>query len=159
MGGGGESISSSNEASATRFLFARQVDDHHQKDVFDDGGRATDDASAIKTGARQSEQRSWRARGERPDKKKHEQEEEGKEKGGDGGEGEGEGKGKDGGEEEEEVEPSVLEKILPTFPAAWRQVFVQVEAVSGLVQPFAAKGHVLSARVFWNGQEVRTRTS
>ena len=98
-----------------------------------------------------------------PDKKEQPQEEEGNEKEEEVGEGiEEEGKREEGGEEakeEEEKEPSALERILPAFPAARRQVFVQVEAVSGLIQPFAARGHILSARVFWNGEEVRTSTS
>lgn len=59
-------------------------------------------------------------------------------------------------EEEEEEEPSALEKILPRFPASRKEVFIQLEAVLGLLPPFTARGSTMSARVFWGGQEVRT---
>lgn len=64
--------------------------------------------------------------------------------------------GEDGHEEEDE-EPSALEKILPQFPAARKEVFVRVEAVLGLLPPFTARDRDASARVFWGGQEVRKR--
>lgn len=66
------------------------------------------------------------------------------------------GEGEDGGEEEEEgEEPSALEKILPQFPAARREVFLRVEAIMGLLPPFTARGSTVSGRIFWGGQEVR----
>lgn len=58
------------------------------------------------------------------------------------------------GHEEEGEEPSALEKILPQFPAARKQVFVKVEAVLGLLPPFTKRGRSVSARIFWGGQEV-----
>lgn len=81
---------------------------------------------------------------EQQDEEEEKEKEEGKEE---------EREEEEGGEKEEEL--SALEKILPTFPAARRQVFLQVGAVLGLIQPSAARGDALSARVFWNGDEVR----
>lgn len=75
-----------------------------------------------------------------------------------GGGGDGEEGGGKGDEEDEEEEPSALEKILPQFPASRKEVFVKVEAVSGLLPPFTARGNAVSARVFWGGEEVRTWT-
>lgn len=60
-------------------------------------------------------------------------------------------------EDEEEEEPSALEKILPQFPASRKEVFLKVEAVLGLLPPFTARGSAVSAKVFWGGQEVKTR--
>lgn len=60
-------------------------------------------------------------------------------------------------DEEEEEEPSALEKILPQFPASRKEVFLKVEAVLGLLPPFTARGSAVSAKVFWGGQEVKTR--
>lgn len=65
--------------------------------------------------------------------------------------------GEDGYQEEDNEEPSALEKILPQFPAARKEVFVKVEAVFGLRPPFTARGGAVSARVFWGGQEVSGR--
>lgn len=72
------------------------------------------------------------------------------------------GHGEDGdvgedGDEEEDEEPSVLEKILPRFPASRKEVFVRVEGVFGLLPPFSARGGTVSGRVFWGGREVRSR--
>lgn len=53
-----------------------------------------------------------------------------------------------------ENEPSSLEKILPPLPASQREVFLHVHAISGLAQPFVAKGNTVLSRVFWGGQEV-----
>lgn len=59
-----------------------------------------------------------------------------------------------GGGVSEDEEPSLLERIMPPLPASRREVFLSVEAFSGLEQPFTAKGDQVSARVFWNGEEV-----
>lgn len=72
----------------------------------------------------------------------------------------GDGDGEEGGEQEEDEEKeepsSALEKILPRFPASRKEVFVKLEAVSGLLPPFTARGSAVSARVFWAGEEVRS---
>lgn len=61
-------------------------------------------------------------------------------------------------EGEEEEEPSALETILPRLPAAQKEVFVKVEGVSGLSAPFTARGNAVYARIFWGGEEVRSRS-
>lgn len=61
-------------------------------------------------------------------------------------------------DEEEEEEPSALETILPRLPAAQKDVFVKVEGVSGLSAPFTARGNAVYARIFWGGEEVRSRS-
>lgn len=58
-------------------------------------------------------------------------------------------------EDKENEEPRAVDKILPPLPAAQREVFLTVEAVMGLMPPFAAIGNPVSAKVFWGGQEVR----
>lgn len=68
--------------------------------------------------------------------------------------GEGEGEDERGGGVFEDEEPSILERIMPPLPASRREVFLSVEAFSGLEQPFTAKGDQVSGRVFWNGEEV-----
>lgn len=68
------------------------------------------------------------------------------------------GEGEESIEDEDRREkPTALEKILPQFPAARREVFLKVEAVSGLWPPYTARGSAVSGRVFWGGQEVRKR--
>lgn len=61
-------------------------------------------------------------------------------------------------EGEEEEEPSALETILPRLPAAQKEVFVEVQGVSGLSAPFTARGNAVNARIFWGGEEVRDRS-
>lgn len=51
---------------------------------------------------------------------------------------------------------TALERILPSLPAARHELFLRIEAVSGLEQSFSSGGSAVSARIFWGGEEVWT---
>ncbi|CAM9158684.1 unnamed protein product, partial [Sphacelaria rigidula] len=53
---------------------------------------------------------------------------------------------------------TALERILPSLPAARHELFLRVEAVSGLEQSFSSGGSAVSARIFWGGEEVGRTT-
>lgn len=50
--------------------------------------------------------------------------------------------------------PTVLERILPPFPASRRELYLHIQGFSGLTRPLNARGSPILAKVFWGRQEV-----